>query len=440
MLSREEAALDVEKAALAALERGTRPEERAVSQAELDRAKATTEETREALLNALAKAYATADTAIHKTADQLFDQPTILPRLLFYSKDSGSQPTLEATRQDIEILLNAWYSDIRTVVGTIPPSGLFSFIARSQLATVNSLENMSVGNATETARNNLLTISYFLDELIEYSRDIIPGANITQSAVETYVAALTLERTTVLSELTTLNTAYKAFSDAERAESLAFAQFNLSEAGSSNEDIRAARARVAAQEARVRELRSEREKFLIRSPFSAVVVSRDAEVGELASAGVPIIALDGDGDLEVDARISELDVVALRVGDKADVIFDAIEGTSTITASIVSIDPAETTVDGVSGYGVSLVFDSVVPSARPGMSVDVLIKRIERERALAVQLGYIRRSENGAFVQVLESGRVSERPVVTGITIPGRLVELISGVRAGETLVPYDAR
>jgi multidrug efflux pump subunit AcrA (membrane-fusion protein) len=299
---------------------------------------------------------------------------------------------------------------------------------------------MSVGNATETARNNLLTISYFLDELIEYSRDIIPGANITQSAVETYVAALTLERTTVLSELTTLNTAYKAFSDAERAESLAFAQFNLSEAGSSNEDIRAARARVAAQEARVRELRSEREKFLIRSPFSAVVVSRDAEVGELASAGVPIIALDGDGDLEVDARISELDVVALRVGDKADVIFDAIEGTSTITASIVSIDPAETTVDGVSGYGVSLVFDSVVPSARPGMSVDVLIKRIERERALAVQLGYIRRSENGAFVQVLESGRVSERPVVTGITIPGRLVELISGVRAGETLVPYDAR
>ncbi len=433
-LAGEKAALDSQKASLAALERGTRPEEKAVAQAELDRAESAARESRQSLTNALTEAYATADTAVHKTADQLFDQPKTLPRLLYYGKDAGSIPRIESSRLTIEIMLNAWYSDIRALIGNAFTSPLVALVA----TTFTSDSSLEVG--IESARKNLLATNYFLNELIAYARSIIPGANITQAEIDAYVTALTLERTAILTELTQLNAAVEALSDAVQAESLAQARFQLSEAGNASEELDGARARVNAQDARVREFVSNRDAYIVRSPFSAVVTTRQAEVGELATAGTPVFSLDGDGELEIDARISELDVVALRVGDTAEVVFDALEQRVPTYATVAHIDPAETVLDGIAGYGVTLTFNELPQGARAGMSVDVIVSKIERERALAAQMGFIRKDNGIAYVQVLENGRISERVVTLGITIPGSFVELLNDVRPGDVLVPYVAR
>jgi multidrug efflux pump subunit AcrA (membrane-fusion protein) len=169
------------------------------------------------------------------------------------------------------------------------------------------------------------------------------------------------------------------------------------------------------------------------------VVSRSSDEGELATLGVPVITLDGNGDLEIKARLSELDVIALHIGDHAEVLFDALAESNTASATISHIDPSETTVDSLAGYGITLTLSAPVPELRAGMSADVLVRTVEREHALAAQVGYIRRDGEHAFVQVQKNGRIYEMPVQLGITIPGLLIEIVSGVHSGDVLIPYDA-
>lgn len=439
-LDRENAALTAEEARLAATLRGSRPEEIAVLKAELERAKSTQTETEQALLSSLSSAYAVADTALHKTADQLFDNPKILPRLIFKSKNSAEESRLESTRQDLELLLGAWRKEVNDLMSSLPRSPETSSLTRLIAAVGATAPKTDIVAYAEQSRTYLLTVNTFFNDLIDYTRDIISGGAITTTTIDTYTSLLTTERATILAELGSLNTALKAYIDAGRAVALYEANLSLSEAGASSEEVAEARARVAEQRARVSELAQQLEKYIVRAPFAGVVVNRSIEPGELANPAEPVISLDGEGAIEIKARISELDVIALQKNDAAEVTFDAYQDRGAVLARVTQVDPSETEENGVRGYGVTLAFDEEPEMARAGMTVNVLIKKREREAALAAPETYIRREGARSFVQVVRDDAVTEKEVTVGIGVPGGLVELVEGVSAGDTLSPYGTR
>lgn len=437
-LARERAVLDAEEARLAALVRGTRPEALAVVQAEFDRANNAFKESERSLSNANTSAYAAADTAIYKTADLLFSQPQTLPRLLYESSDSSVKPSLESERQDTELLLSTWRADVRSTTSALTPATLT--LALKMVASAATAEYSLILDTAVRSRTNLATIINFFDHLIDYAHDLIPGGSLSQTAIDDYVSILTKERTALLAEISSLSSAIKSYTDAKRAAALASASLSLSRAGASTEEIAEARALVAAQKARVAELQSSLEKYLVRAPFTGTIVSRSIEPGELGTMGQSIFSVDGDGTVEIEARVSELDIISLQLNDVADVTLDAYQDRTPVRARIIHIDPAETIENGIGGYGVTLAFDVAPNAVRPGMTVNVLIVKRERDAALAVPQQYIRRDGARAFVQLVSDERIEEREVSTGISIPGLLVELLSGVAPGNTLSPYELR
>lgn len=452
-LARERANLAAEEAQLDALKRGTRPEEIAVQRAELARAQTASVHAREALITALGSAYAAADTVVYKTIDQVFDNPQTFPRLKYHSRNSALDVTIESQRSTIESVMTTWRANTQTLyqsagrdastIATASQRTAFrtpALMARqfaAAAAATSAYTDKNPADSVEEARAHLRDITGYLDSLITYTDALIPGGNLSEATITSWETSVTAARTTMLTEMAALNTAYTAFTDAREAILTTQAQLTLSEAGATVEDIRAQEAAVAAQRARVAELESEREKYVLRAPFAGTVINRMVDPGELASASAPAVTLDSTDAFEVESRVSELDVVALRAGQAASVTLDAYGSLPIFDAAIATVDPSETTKDGVTGYGVTLRFNEAYAELKPGMTANVLVTVTERPSALATPTGYIKRVDDGAFVRVRTETGVEERAVRTGVSVPGGLVELVSGVQPGDVLLPY---
>ncbi len=93
-------------------------------------------------------------------------------------------------------------------------------------------------------------------------------------------------------------------------------------AGSRPEEIDAARARVAAAEARVAQLGQQLEDAVITSPVEGVVTEKLSETGELLARGTGIVVVTDLDNAWVNAYIIEPDLSRLRLGQAAEVLTD----------------------------------------------------------------------------------------------------------------------
>jgi multidrug efflux system membrane fusion protein len=75
------------------------------------------------------------------------------------------------------------------------------------------------------------------------------------------------------------------------------------------------------------------------------------------------------------------------------------------------------------------------PSLRPGAFAEVTVPVGVNEAALAVPETAIRPSERGFIAFVVEGNVAHERIVELGLRTPNGLVEVVKGLRAGESLV-----
>jgi membrane fusion protein, macrolide-specific efflux system len=202
----------------------------------------------------------------------------------------------------------------------------------------------------------------------------------------------------------------------------------------------------------------------ITAPLSGTVVSVPVDEGQTVNAtqSTPTIAQIADlGTMELYLDISEGDITAIKPG--MNVSYTILgEPDEVRQAVMTSIDPGlttlsngtyKTTTSSSSGsssstssssssssssavyyYGKALV-DNADGRLRIGMTVQASIVAAERESALTVPLLSVEQGPEGKRVQVLnEDGTSTPRAVVTGISDKSR-VEIVSGLREGETVV-----
>ena len=91
------------------------------------------------------------------------------------------------------------------------------------------------------------------------------------------------------------------------------------EAGSRPEEIEAARARVAAAEARVSQLEQQMEDASILSPVEGVVTEKLAERGELVGAGGGIALVTDLAGAWLNVYVGEPNLGAIRIGQEVEV-------------------------------------------------------------------------------------------------------------------------
>lgn len=172
---------------------------------------------------------------------------------------------------------------------------------------------------------------------------------------------------------------------------------------------------------------AERELSLTRvvAPFAGVVSSRRARVGRLAAEGDSLFRITALNPLLVAVQVPESAATGLKVGSSAEV--SAADGTSA-HARVVRMAPI---VDAASGTLPVVLRVDPEKGFRPGGAVVVRLGQQQR-RVVAIPRAAI--GEDGiALVQ--QAGRPTARAVTLGADLGNGLVEVISGIAAGESVV-----
>lgn len=98
-----------------------------------------------------------------------------------------------------------------------------------------------------------------------------------------------------------------------RARELAKQNFYSAEALSQKEtELAVHQAQVRLDQAQLAQARRNLEKCTLRAPFTAIVRSRQAQVGELAAPGAPLMTLSDAARIEVAAQVPPRDVASLQ--------------------------------------------------------------------------------------------------------------------------------
>ena len=194
----------------------------------------------------------------------------------------------------------------------------------------------------------------------------------------------------------------------------------------------AARARVNVANAQLGETRARNARLDVRAPVSGYVLERNVETGQTVSAGSGILfRIAKDGQLELQAKLSEDDLAQISVGIPASVTPVGVD--RVFEGNIWQISPM---IDAQSRQGmarIALPFDKAL---RPGGFASVEIKSGEMKAPVlpesAVQTG-----RNGSFVYIVgKNNKVQQRPVKVGsVTANGLIIE--EGLDGSERVVLY---
>jgi HlyD family secretion protein len=181
---------------------------------------------------------------------------------------------------------------------------------------------------------------------------------------------------------------------------------------------------------------------LIRAPFDGVVLTKNADVGDIvsplaaaANAKAAVVTLADMGSLEVEADVSEANLGKVRVGQPCEILLDALPE-SRFRAVLHTIVP---TADRSKGsVMVKVRFLDRDPRVLPEMSAKVAflerpVQPGEGKPRVALPPASVVTRDGKSVIFVVRGDKAVQTPVTLGPRI-GDLVEVASGVKAGERI------
>jgi len=182
----------------------------------------------------------------------------------------------------------------------------------------------------------------------------------------------------------------------------------------------------------------------IRVPFDAVVLTKNADVGDIvtpigaaANAKSAVVTIADMGSLQVEADVSESNLAKVKQGQPCEIQLDALPETRFRGAVHMIVPTADRTKATVL---VKVRFLDKDPRVLPEMSAKVAflertVREDEQKTRTAISPKAIRtRGEKKTVLVVDGSSRVKERAVTFGPPM-GDLIEVKDGVKAGEKIV-----
>nr|AAM97296.1 RND family efflux transporter MFP subunit [uncultured bacterium CSLC2] len=413
-LSQARAAHNAQLATLQHIQDGTRPEQIAVSEAQLVAAETARENARHGLLAALGSAQSASDIAVRFTIDNQFITNPIQYNsvLTLTTSDSLLEADILSIRRQIQPSLASWSKRMLVL----------------QSADVDTLLAAGVD-----MHAYLQHIARILDGLTQ----ILTLNNATEfSSTEVAVASA---RATISSTDVALTAARGDLQNAQNAVTIQDRQLGLEKAGPTSAIALAQQAVVAGAQAYVAELHDELDDQSVAAPFTGIVTNIVAKRGEAAVAGTVAVSMISRGALKVEGYVPEVHYREITVGDPVRIELDAFPGQS-FSGTLGLIDPAATLRDGVPNFKVTVYFINPDPRIRPGLTASGSIETADMPAVLSMPLAAVTGVGDTATVLRRVGGATIRTPVTLGVTGTDGFVEIVSGLKKGDVVLVNETK
>jgi membrane fusion protein, multidrug efflux system len=195
---------------------------------------------------------------------------------------------------------------------------------------------------------------------------------------------------------------------------------------------KAAAAAVREHEAEVRLAERNLEDYTLKAPISGKVGIRRVDTGNYIESGTVVTTIVATDPLEVLFTVPSKSMAGLHVGQPAQIRDTDAARTVIASGRIRVIDPRVDTETRM------VSVKALVPNAdgklQAGQFVGITLVREHRENAVVVPEDAVIPYAGKTFLFVVEGDRASRREIVLGERLP-EVVEVVSGLKAGETIV-----
>ncbi len=203
------------------------------------------------------------------------------------------------------------------------------------------------------------------------------------------------------------------------------------------------RAAIAVAQANYRAAQVAVEQTLIRAPFDGVVLTKNANVGDVITpfssalgSQAAVVTMADMATLEVEADVSESNLGKVKVDQPCEIQLDALPDVrfrGRLLRMVPTVDRAKATVMA------KVRFAELDPRILPEMSAKVAflseeVPESERGARIAALPAAVVERDGKKVVFVIRDGRAVQTAVETGDKV-GELIEIRSGVAAGDKLV-----
>ncbi|MBI5456639.1 HlyD family efflux transporter periplasmic adaptor subunit [Candidatus Kaiserbacteria bacterium] len=395
-----EGAYDAAKASLQKVEGGTRAEQLAILESALASAKGSA-------VTALLTAYASVDSAVNDTADQMFTGVE-LGNIQFTPSTSNQarEADLETRRGKLTLTLD-----------------------RQEEASKSVSVSSDLSRELQLAEEEVREVRTFIDIILAALADAFDSPTVSSSEISAYKADATASRTTLTAALSGITSARNSIQTSEK-------NLEQGETGAQSEDVAGAEAAVKQAQGSYNAALANLEKTILRSPIAGTLNNFTIKLGDTVAPAQEVAIVSNNNALEGVAYLTEEDKERVRVGQKVKMEGN-IEGT--ITKIAPALDPvtrrveiriglpASATNTLTNGQSLRVELDSAAPTptkATEGpLSIPITALRMEASR-------------NAVFT-VVESKIVTKE--ITIGKLSGEYVQVTAGIDASTEIV-VDAR
>ncbi len=207
--------------------------------------------------------------------------------------------------------------------------------------------------------------------------------------------------------------------------------------------VEAAEANLKASEAVLEGANVSIEYTMIRAPFDAIVLTKNADIGDIvtpigaaANAKAAVVTIADMNSLQVEADVSESNLSKIKLGQPCEILLDAIPEARFRGAVYMIVPTADRTKATVM---IKIRFIDKDNRILPEMSAKVaflsraVTAEEQKPRTAMNQTALVNRKEKKT-VFVVKENKAIETPVTLGEQI-GDMIEVLDGVKAGDQVV-----
>jgi RND family efflux transporter MFP subunit len=173
---------------------------------------------------------------------------------------------------------------------------------------------------------------------------------------------------------------------------------------------------------------------LLRSPTAGIITRIDARSGDVVAARVPFITLINKNQLQISSELAIDAKHTVAIGAEARVVFEQYPNEQ-FRATVVSVTDADSSSVSRSTKHVVMQFADADVRIVSKLQGDVTIVGAERSHVLAIPEEALFTRQGTTYVYRLYKNKKTAVPVAVGVYDNSGLVEILSGISAGDEIL-----